>query len=329
MTNRLMSKLRGNEGIALITTLMVIALLMAVVVEFNRIAIADIDISRNFGNEKKILFVTISGVNAIRELLRLDGLYTKSDTLQEGWAKSRSYFGSASAILDEGKVEGEIVDENGKIYVNGLINDKGEFDEIQKGIWERLLSQPKFGLAEEEVKTIIYGVKDWIDKDDEMAEIYGAEDSFYLSKGYHCKNGALDTLEEMLLIKGVTEEIFYGSQEKIGIRPYFTVFGDRAININTAPVPVLMALSDDMTEEIAIGMDEFRRDKANQILLNAKSWYKKIWPFEKPLPEKVMTISSDFFTVHIRGTLRESVKEIKTVIFRSKGTTNVVYWQEM
>jgi hypothetical protein len=90
-----------------------------------------------------------------------------------------------------------------------------------------------------------------------------------------------------------------------------------------------MALSDDMTEEIATEMEEFRRDKANQILLNAKSWYKKIWPFEKPLPEKVMTTSSDFFTVHIRGTLRESVKEIKTVIFRSKGTTKVVYWQEM
>ncbi len=169
-----MNKLYGKEGIALITTLMVVALLMAVVVEFNRIAIADIDISRNFGDEKKILFVTISGVNAVRELLRLDGLYSKSDTLLEGWAKGRLYFDSASAILDEGKMEGEIVDENGKIYVNGLINDKGNFDEIQKGIWERFLSLPKFGLSEDEVSAIIYGVKDWIDEDDEMTEIYGA-----------------------------------------------------------------------------------------------------------------------------------------------------------
>lgn len=330
MVKRFIYKGLANKGgVALITTLLVIALLVAVVVEFNRIAIGDIDVSTNFGDQKKILFGTISGVNAIREMLRLEGLYTKSDTLLEKWANSRPFFESASALLEEGRLEGEIVDENGKIHVNSLVNRKGQLDSTQKGIWERLLQQPRFGLTEDQVNTIIYSVKDWLDKDDELTGIYGSEDSYYQTKGYRCKNGVLDTLEQMLLINGVTEDIFYGNRNHKGIRPYFTVFGSQRININTAPVPVLIALSSNMTEEIAFAMDEFRRDETNQPLLMDQTWYKRLWPYEKPLPKSVVTVSSNFFTVHIRGTLRGSVKEIKTVIVRSKSRAKVVYWQEM
>jgi general secretion pathway protein K len=329
MINRFFKKLGKKQGVALITTLLIIALLVAVVVEFNRVAIADIDVSKNFGDEKKILFIAISGVNAIKELLRLDGLYSKSDTLLEEWTKSRPYFYSASSMLDEGKLEGKIVDEDGKINVNSLIKDKGEFDGAHKAIWERLLSQSRFSLTEDEINTIIFGVKDWIDKDDEITGIYGAEESFYSGKGYDCKNNLLNNLEEMLLINGITEDIFYGNQYKSGIHSCFTVYGGRKININTAPLPVLMALSDDMTEVIAMEMDAFRRDNANKLQLTHKAWYKKVWPFENPLPKNLLTTSSSFFTVYIRGTLHESVKEIRTVIHRSQDATHLVYWQEM
>lgn len=325
----IINKLSERRGVALITTLMIIALLVAVVVEFNRIAIADIDVSKNFGDEKKILFTTISGVNAIKELLGFDALYSESDTLLEEWASSRAYFVSATAMLDEGEVEGEIVDEDGKINVNSLINEKGKFNQAQKAFWERLLSQSRFALSEEEINTIIYGVKDWIDKDDEITGIYGAEDYFYRSKGYHCKNSLLNNIDDLLLINGVNADIFYGNQERSGIRPYFTVYGGPAININTAPLPVLMALSDNMTDDIAMEMDTFRKDDANKPLLKESGWHKRVWPFEKPLPKGLLTTTSNFFTVHIRGKLRESVKEIRTVIFRSKAVTSVVYWQEM
>ena len=90
-----------------------------------------------------------------------------------------------------------------------------------------------------------------------------------------------------------------------------------------------MALSDDMTEVIAMEMDSFRRDDANKPQLTSKVWYKKIWPFENPLPKNLLTTSSSFFTVYIRGTLHESVKEIRTVIRRSGDATHLVYWQEM
>ncbi|MFC1823013.1 type II secretion system minor pseudopilin GspK [Thermodesulfobacteriota bacterium] len=324
-----MKKINRNEGVALIITLMIIALLVAVVVEFNRIAIADIEVSRNFGNEKKVLFLMISGTDAIKEFLRLDGVYTKSDTLLEHWALSEPLFISAGSMIEEGKISGTIVDENGKINVNSLVSDKGTFDETQKTLWLRLLTQNRFNLTEEEANTIIHGVKDWIDKDDEISGIYGAENSFYQGKGYGCANSSLNILEEMLLINGMTKTIFYGDRFREGVRPYFTVYGGSQINVNTAPIPILMALSDDMTEDIAMEWDTIRRDETNKALLLEKDWYKKFWPYETPLPEKLLTVSSDHFTVYIKGTLGETMKQVKTVIYRSNDLSKIVYWQEL
>lgn len=320
----------GKEGVALITVLLVVALLVAGVVELNRIATADIEVSNHFGDDKKMIFLAISAINAAKELLRLDGLYTRNDTLLEEWVNSHDYFEYVSLGFEEGKVEGEISDENGKFDVNSLIENNGQFNQTQKGILERLLRQPQFGLTEEEVSTIIFSLKDWMDQDEEISSIYGAEDSFYRERGYLCKNKPLDTLEEMLLVRGITEENFFGDSKRSGIRSYLTVYGgDHAININTAPIPVLMALSQDMSEDLAKQMDSFRRDEANEEGLTSNVWYKRIWPYANPLPEKYLSTSSNVFTIRIRVTLRESVREIRSVVVRSKNQTDIVYWQEM
>lgn len=319
----------NKNGIALVTTLLIIALLVAVVVEFNRIAIAEADVTKNFGDEKKILYATISAVDVIRELLRLEGIYSRSDTLLDTWSRSGMYFNSAGTMFDEGKVDGKITDEDGKIHVNSLVDDKGNFDQTHKAIWERLLSQTRFALTEQEMNTIIHGIKDWIDKDDEISGVYGAESTFYMGLGYLCANGPLNSLEDMLLISGISEDIFYGNQYREGIRPYFTVYGGRKINFNTAPIPVIMALSNDMTEDIALEIDAFRRDDANKSDLESKNWYRKIWPFATPLPESHLTASSNAFTVYLKGTLRESIKEVIAVITRSESAARIEYWKEV
>jgi general secretion pathway protein K len=319
----------GKDGVALITTLLVLGLLVASVVEFNRTAITDIEVSNRFGDDEKLLYLAISGVNAGKELLYRDGLYTQNDTLLEEWAKTRDFSDYTGLTAGEGKMELEITDENGKIDVNSLLDDKGQFDQTQKGILERLLRQPRFGLSEEEVNTIIFSLKDWMDKDDEISGIYGAEDSFYRERGYHCKNGPLDTSEELLLVRGVTEEIFYGNSKRDGIRNYLTVHGSYQININTAPIPVLMALSQDMSEDLAMQMDSYRRDESKEAELTSIMWYKKIWPYGNPLPEAYLTTSSHSFSIHLKAMLGESVKEVQAIVSRSNNQADITYWQEM
>jgi general secretion pathway protein K len=324
------SLMSNKSGIALITTLMIVALVVAVVVEFSRATVAEIEISKNFSDEKKITYIAISGITAVRDLLTIEGKFSKADSLLEDWAKSRVYFDSATGALEEGNLQGAIWDEESRINVNSLVGEKGGFEDTQKRIWERLLKQTRFGLTPDQVNTIIHGVKDWIDKDNEVTGIYGAEDAAYLQRGYHCKNAPLDTIEEMLLINGVTKEILYGTERKEGIRPYFTVFGSGQININTAPMPILMALADEMTEDIAGEMDKFRRDEANRWALADKNWFKRIWPHGTPLPESAMTVASSAFSVFMKASLRESVKEIHAVISRpAESSAFISYWREM
>ena len=53
---------------------------------------------------------------------------------------------------------------------------------------------------------------DWIDEDDEIRE-YGAEVDYYssLDPPYAPKNGPLESVEELLLVRDVTAQLFFGS----------------------------------------------------------------------------------------------------------------------
>jgi DNA uptake protein ComE-like DNA-binding protein len=55
-------------------------------------------------------------------------------------------------------------------------------------------------------------ILDWIDEDDEARE-YGAESAYYstLEPPYAPKNGPLDTVEELLRVRGVTPEMLFGT----------------------------------------------------------------------------------------------------------------------
>lgn len=55
-------------------------------------------------------------------------------------------------------------------------------------------------------------ILDWLDEDDEPRD-FGAESSYYtgLSPPYECKNGPMDSLDELLLVRGVTPQLLFGN----------------------------------------------------------------------------------------------------------------------
>lgn len=77
-------------------------------------------------------------------------------------------------------------------------------------------------LDDEESRTLLLGlpymteeiadaIRDWIDSDDTSRE-YGVESEYYesLTPAYSAKNGPLETIDELLLVKGVTPDLLYG-----------------------------------------------------------------------------------------------------------------------
>ena len=67
------------------------------------------------------------------------------------------------------------------------------------------------GVAPGEATPIVNSILDWIDPDDQTHP-EGAETEYYqgLNPPYAAKNGPIDDISELLLIKGVTPEIYYG-----------------------------------------------------------------------------------------------------------------------
>lgn len=103
---------------------------------------------------------------------------------------------------------------------------------------------------------------DWIDADDEPRP-EGAESDYYesLETPYACKNGPLDSIEELLLVVGVTPEIYFDlnrtpeetaelleNEDELwpvsSLPDLLTAYGsiDGMININTARPELLMAI---------------------------------------------------------------------------------------
>jgi general secretion pathway protein K len=94
---------------------------------------------------------------------------------------------------------------------------------------------------------LVPSIIDWTDSDDEVMylpfiiqENLGAESAYYdrLEPSYRCKNAPLDMTEELLLVKGVTPQVYDC------IRDYITVYGEGKININCASKRVIKSLSE-------------------------------------------------------------------------------------
>jgi type II secretory pathway component PulK len=105
------------------------------------------------------------------------------------------------------------------------------------------------------VSTVVDSIVDWYDRDDEEG-VHGAETPFYLDRdpSYPAKNGDFDSIEELLQVRGVTPELYYGVEGVPGLKDIFTPYvhtrGDHPkVNLRRAPAAVLQAILNTDPEE--------------------------------------------------------------------------------
>jgi general secretion pathway protein K len=238
---------RGNEkGIALLVTLLVLVLVVAIVHEVFRIGAQSAQ-SGAYGRDSiRCILLAEGGTGAARIALRQDARDNQFDTLDEFWSRA-----ALPITLGDGEVRVTIEDEERKIDLNRLMLPNGNApDERRLAVFQRLLDV--LGID----RAVADAVVDWLDND-ETPRIGGAESPYYLGlpKPYRSKNDQFDTIGELRLVRGVTDEVF-GK-----LRPFVTISSSGKVNINTAPKEVLMSLSagTDLSEVGAI--DEETADK--------------------------------------------------------------------
>jgi len=252
------------------------------------------------------------------------------------------FSGKKNIDIDSCRCSVEVVDENGKINLNKLIDEQGK---PSKNTIEQLLrlidllnrqTGPKIDYS------IVPAIVDWIDSDEIVnfaapfkGENSGAESSYYmqLNPSYKCQNLPLKTIDEILLVKGVSQETF----ERI--RNYVTVYGDGKININSAPREVIESLSDKLDSSLAQAIIDKRQYKPFEtvaelrgFLWMTESMYNEIrdkliiTPAEKYYNITACAVNPEDYTINVTIKLVNSAKKIDIVRYtefnRAPGKSN-------
>jgi general secretion pathway protein K len=236
-----------QDGIALLMVLWVLTILMVIVLSFSFMTRTETQATVSFKEGVERKFLAEAGIErGIMELF-YRAINKNQALVLEGteiWNIDGTPY---SAQLGDGSYTVRVVDESGKLDIN----------RVSDILLKNLLMNS--GIEEQDADIVVDSILDWRDQDD-LHRLHGAEDDYYssLPNPYEAKDDKFDTLEELLLVRGMTPEILYGTSERKGIINFLTVHSNtNRININAAPKEVLMAIPG-MSSEFADSIIDIR-----------------------------------------------------------------------
>ncbi len=186
-------------------------MLVSVSTEFLITAQTNINYLRKFSDRTRAHGIARTGIELCKFILEADKRGMATGVLLQRADKNIDCYWDLWALefpeipMDDGTLKIEIKDENAKINLSILANevtDKTPYYVITQRFFMNL------GLPMDLADSII----DWVDIDDARFP-YGAETSDYymsLEHPYQAKNRELDSIDELLLVRGITPQFFYG-----------------------------------------------------------------------------------------------------------------------
>jgi general secretion pathway protein K len=255
----------NSDGIALIMVMCAIFVLSALAAGFVLSMKVETRLAYNANSEQQLLWLGRSGVELARYVLSQHPPGEPYDSLNQKWAGGSGSLSESNSVLSslslnnypvgDGTVSIKIIDLERKVNIN-----TASATTIQQAL-------TLMGVDANDISVVSDSILDWIDSDD-LPRVAGAESDYYqgLAVPYYAKNAPIDDLSELLLVKDVTPEMYWGSnagnhtpsvfQHKLGLGtapgqtpdyPFglveiFTPFSSGKININTANANVLQMI---------------------------------------------------------------------------------------
>ncbi|MBU0673222.1 MAG: general secretion pathway protein GspK [Proteobacteria bacterium] len=321
----------SQQGIVLLTVLWILVLLAVMVGQFCYSMRTELNVTRNLRDETVGYYLARAGIN-LATLKVIDGIsgdiYLPDGTDGEEGSVWRINQEISPIPFGGGRIQVKIDNESGKININ-------EADVL---LLQMLFKS--FGIPGDQEATIVESILDWRDMDN-FHRNYGAENDYYqnLPQPYASNNGPFRSIEELLLVKGVTRELW-----QMGLGRMVTVQSDlventlimgstpedeekRKININAAPPEVLRCFPG-MTKEILQAITEYRRERD----FETKNQFRRLvgdLMFQKILPY-ISVRNSSYYTIRAtglpEGTQVRSTVEALVRLDSRKGTVRVINW---
>jgi type II secretory pathway component PulK len=357
---------RKEQAFAVVAALVAVVVLTFLAGAFAYSMKVETRLAANANNDEQMLWLGRSGAELARYVLTLDA-QQPFDALNQIWAGGPGTGPETNSALmglsldnypvgfpdPVGTVSIKIIDLERKININTASAP--------------LLQQvfTTMGVDANDISVLSDSIQDWIDPDDATRPA-GAESDYYqgLNPPYFAKNGPMDDLSELLLVKGVTPAMYFGtgsddnqnpnspfehhklgfnnassSQEPdypFGFTNIFTPFSSGKININTADLDVL-ELIPGMDTTSAQNILKFRAgpdgvdgtDDDTPFGNVSQLASAGVNPQAAAQIGNYCTTRSTTFEVHITARIGDQERDFTAVIFRNGPNTQIVrfYWE--
>lgn len=288
-------KFANQEGSALIITLLLVTILVALITDFVYETYIDVSALSNWSNTQRASFIAKSGQNISSYFISEVNKRAYTPVKEIALPVDRD-LGSNTDLTIIVEDENSRFNINSIIYPNGLTNEKA-LSSLKK-LFEYLNINPNLSLI----------IADWIDPDREP-RLADSEDA--------SKNTFLWSIDELKLVEGIDKNIFNT------IERYITVYGNSQININSAELPVLVSLSEEITEDLARRIINYRESTP----FENKNYIVRVSGFES-IGIKILdriTVKAYGFRVTARATVNEITRVIESVM---DSRLNVLFWRE-
>ena len=252
--------------------------------------------------------LALAGVQWARQVLFDDSSRGTIDHLGEPWA-----FPLPPTPLENGSIEGSIVDVQGLLNVNDLAQDN-VFGTTARQRFQRLFDRTGTPRA------LLDSIADWIDSDDQ-ARPDGAEDAWYGAQTVPglAANMELTRFAEIGAVRGVPPAAVEA------LRSYATALpAQTPLNVNTAPAMVLATALPDLQEGAIAGLLATRSARP----------FASVGDFRERLPkntaigdERTYAVSSSYFLVTVKARQGATQAQARALLKRSNAAWPNVVWQ--
>ncbi|MCK5654772.1 MAG: general secretion pathway protein GspK [Candidatus Aureabacteria bacterium] len=329
--------MKDNKGIALLIVLWILTILSVIALSFVYMMRLEIKMAKYQRDKAQAFYLARAGLErAIVQLVIDKRSSRKIDALNESWSVNPDAYEDVN--LAGGSYKVEVSDESGKININTA----------SAGLLRNL---PVIKDAENRAE-ICDSIIDWRDTNSNH-ELSGSEDNYYqaLEEPYHCKNGHLDTVEELLLVKGVTGDLLYEEDadsdtsfldgdgdgvSNIRLKDIITVYTDGKVNINTAGLEVLSSLIGGNAElarniiKYRAGADGVDGTEDDSPFSSAGKVTSIVGGSGHGQFAKLIKVNSNVFKIVSVGRVDNSrvTKKIEAIVDRSNSPLKIIYYRE-
>jgi len=349
---------KHSRGIALIMVMIAIAVFSGLAAALVFSMKVETRLARSAEDEQQLLWLGRSGVELARWVLSQHPPAEPYDSLNQIWAGGPGGPAETNSALmgidlnnypvGGGTVSLKMIDLERKANIN-----TANTPELQQAL-------TLMGVGADDLSVVVDSIQDWIDQDT-APRIAGAEDDYYqgLSPPYHCKNAPMDNLAELLLVKGVTPEMYWGGGStnhapgtfrhpklgfatapgevpdySFGLVELFTPISNGKININTADTNVLQMIPGMDAQSAASivvqragpdGVDGTEDDTPfrNTAQLAAAG----VNPQAIQQAAQYCSVGSSAFEVHVTAKIGDSSREFTAILWRNGLDVQVVsFW---